>query len=269
VNTAEASSFFSSGVSFYPEHWTDEDIDAHETAILTEAYEAALVIDAAMHYHEDAAATAAAQLGTTRHLRQATPPRNRADGIHTNSRTAMYQLTVVDKAHNITSEHPEWEQAHDALTEYVIDADYYLRLILTTRPHTSYDLLDFGEDSDHNTRRPTTITGPRTVGRATIEKLTESTRDADSPYYVAAAAHRWISDYQALSNNESPDNAGTRYALTVLAYAQAEAQCWFSAGALLREAAHLAGTEPIPDPHQLTLARLPQMVCTRIVGNGR
>lgn len=168
----------------------------------------------------------------------------------------MYRLTVVENAHTATSEHPDEYGAHCALIEYVIGANYYLERIQAGCPHTSYDLLDLGEYVDHNDRRPTVITEPRTVGQAVIEELAESTHAADSPYYVAAAAQRWISDYQALSNSGSPSDGGTRYALTVLAYAQAEARCWFSAGALLREAAHQAGVEPIVDPHQPTLEAL-------------
>jgi hypothetical protein len=166
----------------------------------------------------------------------------------------MYRLTIAANTGNNTSDHPDWTRAYRALIDYVVGADYYLRLIQTGRPHTSYDLLDLNQTSSPIAGRAGAPRAPRTVGQAAIAKLAGT--DIDEPYYIAAAAQRWISDYQARSTSGSPGDAAIRYAATVLVNAQAEARCWFSAGALLREAAHLAGTEPIPDPHQPTLEAL-------------
>lgn len=168
--------------------------------------------------------------------------------------TAIYRLTIAATTGISESDHPDWTRAYRALIDYVIDADNYLRLIHAGQPHTSYDLLDLNQTSSPITGRAGAPRAPRTVGQALIAKLAGT--DIDAPYYIAAAAQRWINDHQTSTTSASPGNAANRYAATILAYAQAEAQHWFSAGALLHQAAHLAGQEPIPNPHQPTLEAL-------------
>jgi hypothetical protein len=168
----------------------------------------------------------------------------------------MYQLSI-DHGRSVTiTEHPDRDDAQGALLRYVIGADYYLRPIQLTDMHSSYELLQLGElaEPDHPLYR-----GPRSAGHAVIEQRTdESAVPADSPYNAAAAARRWIDERSDIWDHGSESDPGTRYPLAVFTAARAESRGWFSAGTLIREAAHLAGGEPITSPGQALLDNLRQ-----------
>ena len=172
----------------------------------------------------------------------------------------MYQLSI-DHGRSVTiSDHPDRDDAHGALLRYVIGADYYLRPIQLGGAHSSYELLQLGElaEPDRELYR-----GPRCAGHAVIEELaTQASVPADSPYNAAAAAWHWIDDHRDIWDHGSDTDAGTRYPLAVFTAARAEARCWFSAGTLIREAAHLAGVEPIANPDQAPLENLRQAAST-------
>ena len=168
----------------------------------------------------------------------------------------MYLLTIDHDSRAVSiSDHPDFDTAHSTLLEYVVGADYYLKPIQTTAPHTSYELVQL-LDSDDATEPPQRRRPPRTAGHAVIEHHPEPVQLADSPYYVAVAAQRWISDHAPLWTHGADTDPGARYPLAVLTAAQAEGRCWFSAGTLIREAAHLAGVDPIAHPDQVTLEAL-------------
>ena len=173
----------------------------------------------------------------------------------------MYQLTIDAPTGHTVSEHPDWPTAHRHLIDYVKARDYYVELVQAGQPHTSYELLDLGDIAEEQRCRAQGH-HPRTVGRAVIEQLTPS-QTAEPPYYAAAAARRWIDDHHPLWAHAGDTDSGTRYPLAVLTAAQAEGRCWFSAGTLLREAAHLAAVDPIPHPDQALLETLRREAITR------
>ena len=173
----------------------------------------------------------------------------------------MYQLTIDAGAARAVSEHPDWPTAHHHLIDYVRGQDYYLQLIQCGQPHTSYALLDLGDIAEEQRCRAEGRQ-PRTAGHAVIEELTP-TEVVDPPYYAAAAARRWLDDHRELWGHAADTDSATRYPLAVLTAAQAEGRCWFSAGTLLREAAHLAAVDPITQPDQALLETLRRDVITR------
>ncbi|MCW2688507.1 MAG: hypothetical protein JWR37_3397 [Mycobacterium sp.] len=169
----------------------------------------------------------------------------------------MYLLTIDHDSRAVSiSDHPDFDAAHKTLLEYVVGADYYLKPIQTTRPHTSYELVQLLDDDDAEAEPVERRRPPRTTGHAMIEHHPEPVKLADSPYYVAVAAQRWISDHSNLWTHGAEADLGGRYPRAVLTAAQAEGRCWFSAGTLIREAAHLAGVEPITHPDEATLEAL-------------
>ena len=166
----------------------------------------------------------------------------------------MYLLTIDHDSRAVSiSDHPDFDAAHSTLLEYVAGADYYLKPIQTTQPHTSYELVQLLDDDTEPLQRRRE---PRTAGHAVIEHRPEPVKLADSPYYVAVAAQRWITDHAPLWTHGADTDPGAHYPLAVFTAAQAEGRCWFSAGTLLREAANLAGVEPIARPDQATLEAL-------------
>jgi hypothetical protein len=173
----------------------------------------------------------------------------------------MYQLTIDAGAGTTASEHPDWPTAHRHLIDYVKAQDYYLELIQAGQPHTSYQLLELGDIAEEQRRRDEGR-HPRTVGHAVIEELSR-TPAADQPYYAAASARRWIDDHHPLWAHGADTDPGARYPLAVLTAAQAEGRCWFSAGTLLREAAHLADVDPIAQPDPTLLETLRRDAITR------
>jgi hypothetical protein len=172
----------------------------------------------------------------------------------------MHRLTI-DHGHSVTiTDHPDRDSAHGALLHYIVGADYYLRPIQDSPTHITYELLELcdPDECDHRHDRP------RSVGRATIEDLAAAGAvPADSPYNAAAAAQRWIEDHHVLWNHGADTDPGARYPLAILTAARAEARYLFSAGALLREAAHLAGVEPIGHPDQNLLEDLRHTAITQ------
>jgi hypothetical protein len=166
----------------------------------------------------------------------------------------VYLLTIDHDSRAVSiSDHPDFDAAHNTLLEDVVGADYYLKPIQTTQPHTSYELVQLLDDDTEPLQRRRE---PRTAGHAVIEHRPEPVKLADSPYYVAVAAQRWITDHAPVWTHGADTDPGAHYPLAVLTAAQAEGRCWFSAGTLLREAAHLADVEPIAHPDQVTLEAL-------------
>lgn len=162
----------------------------------------------------------------------------------------MYQLSIDHQGRSVTTtDHPDRDDAHRSLLNYVIGADYYLRPLATDADTIRYELLALAEADSRATR-------PHHTGHATIAP----TQDEVSPttaYYAAVAAQRWIADHHDTWHHGSDTDPGARYPLAVLTAAQAEGRCWFSAGALWREAAQLAGVErpAAPDQHVLETLR--------------
>jgi hypothetical protein len=170
----------------------------------------------------------------------------------------MYQLTIDAGTGPTASGHPDWPTAHRHLIDYVKAQDYYLELIQAGQPHTSYELLDLGDIAEERRCRAEGR-HPRCVGHAVIEELSRS-HPADPPYYAGAAARRWIDDHHLMWAHGADTDPGTRCPLTA---ARAEGRCWFSAGTLLREAAHLADVDPITHPDQTLLETLRRDAITR------
>jgi hypothetical protein len=166
----------------------------------------------------------------------------------------MYLLTIDHNSRAVSmSDHPDFDDAHTTLLQYVVGADYYLKPLQSTRPHTSYELVQLLDD---DTEAPQRRRPPRTAGHAVIEHHAEPVKLADSPYYAAVAAQRWITDHSPLWAHGADTDPGARYPGAVLTAARAEGRCWYGAGTLIREAAQLAGVEPIAHPDQATLEAL-------------
>ena len=166
----------------------------------------------------------------------------------------MYQLTIHAGGGRTASEHPDWPTAHRHLIDYVKARDYYVELVQAGLPHTSYELLDLGDVAEEQSCRAQGR-HPRTVGHAVIEELTR-TPTADPPYYAAAAARRWIDDQRGWQVTGVRDGTPFPERVFVLLSAEPEGRCRLAADVLLREAAELAGVEPIPDPDQALLETL-------------
>ena len=168
----------------------------------------------------------------------------------------MYQLTIApagDAARHVVTRHPDWPAAHGRLIDYVIGQDYYLHLIQTTRPHTSYQLLDLGDIAEEQRCRAAGR-HPRIVGHAVIEELAAARVQA--PYYTAAAARQWIDEQHVLCEHAADNDRAHRYPLTILNAARAEGRKLCCAGTLLPEAAQLAGVDPVPQPDPSLLEAL-------------
>lgn len=166
----------------------------------------------------------------------------------------MFQLSI-DHGRSVTiTDHPDRDEAHRNLIEYIRGADYYLRPIQTAAAHSSYELLEVQDlaEGDRILDRQ-----PRSAGHAVIEECaTDTDLPADPPYYAAAAALRWLDDHHQDWQHGSDADPGARYPLAVLTAAQAEGHHWFCAGTLLREAAQLAAVEPISNPDRNLLETL-------------
>ena len=67
----------------------------------------------------------------------------------------MHQLSIDHDTKSVSiSDHPDFDDAHHALMQYVIGADYYLRPVQNAPTHTSYELLRLADDDD-SVRAPT------------------------------------------------------------------------------------------------------------------
>jgi hypothetical protein len=160
----------------------------------------------------------------------------------------MYQLTIDHQGRPVTTTaHPDHNDAHRSLLDYVIGADYYLRPLSADTDTQRYELLAL---TDPDTRQP------QRTGHATITPTRENV-SASTTYTAAVAAHRWIAAQHDIWQCGSDTDPGSRYPLAVLTAAQAEGRCWFTAGTLWREAAQLAGVEDsaAPDQHVLETLR--------------
>ncbi|MBY0289725.1 MAG: hypothetical protein K2X52_21685 [Mycobacteriaceae bacterium] len=162
----------------------------------------------------------------------------------------MYHLSIDHQGRAITTtDHPDRDDAHRSLLNYVIGADYYLRPVCTDADTTRYELLALADPDSRAAR-------PHHTGHATIAPAHDDA-SVTSTYYAAVAAQRWIADHHLKWEHGSDTDPGSRYPLAVLTAAQAEGRCWFTAGALWREAAQLAGVElaAAPDQHLLETLR--------------
>ena len=80
----------------------------------------------------------------------------------------MHQLSIDHDTKSVSiSDHPDFDDAHHALMQYVIGADYYLRPVQNAPTHTSYELLRLADDDD-----PARVRHPRITGIAVISELT-------------------------------------------------------------------------------------------------
>ena len=148
----------------------------------------------------------------------------------------MYQLSIDHQGRSVTTtDHPDRDDAHRSLINYVIGADYYLRPLPTHPDTTRYELLALAEPDSRATR-------PHHTGHATIAPAGHEASET-ATYHAAVAAQRWITDHHDTWHHGSDTDPGARYPLAVLTAARAEGHCWFTAGTLWREAAQLAGVE--------------------------
>lgn len=151
----------------------------------------------------------------------------------------MHQLTIDhDNTSVAISGHRSFSDAHHALLKYVVGADYYLRSVQTTPTHASYELLSLADPDDRAPARH-----PRVAGIAIIEELAHPAVRAPSPYFAACDACRWLGDHADKWVHGSPTDPGDHYPMSVLTKAHREARGLLDPGALLCEAAYLAGAE--------------------------
>jgi hypothetical protein len=154
----------------------------------------------------------------------------------------MHQLSIDHNAKSVSiSEHSDFNDAHRALMTYVVGADYYLRQLGSTDPQISYELVQLAGDDTPHLRRP------RITGRATIEEITRTALPVARPTTPPARA-RWISEHDCTWRHGSEGDPGHRYPMTLLTMAHAEAHYTLRAGAVLPEAARLAGVEDSREP---------------------
>ena len=171
----------------------------------------------------------------------------------------MHQLSIDHDTKSVSiSDHPDFDDAHHALMQYVIGADYYLRPVQNAPTHTSYELLRLADDDD-----PARVRHPRITGIAVISELTDTQPPVPAPYYTACDAQRWINDHDCTWRHGSEGDPGHRYPMTVLTMAHAEAHYTLRAGTLLPEAAQLAGVQDSREPGQPTVEALRHnAICT-------
>jgi len=154
----------------------------------------------------------------------------------------MHQLTIDDNARITTvTDHADFGDAHHALLQYVIGADYYLHAVHNETAHTTYELITQGT--------PTDPRAPQVAGRAVIEHRATAELPVPAPYFVAAEARRWITDHQVDWDFGDPRT----YPVAVLNLAHAEAHRALRAGSLITEAASLAGATDAAIPNIATL----------------
>jgi hypothetical protein len=158
----------------------------------------------------------------------------------------MHQLTIDHDSKSVSiTDHPDFGDAHRALLQYVVGADYYLRRVQNAAAHTSYELLRVADLDD-----PTPARDPHVTGIATIEEVPAAELPVSAPYFTACDAQRWISDHAAMWLYGSATDPGYSYPMAVLTVAHGEARCYLRAGTLLPEAADLAGVQGVAHPDQ-------------------
>lgn len=164
----------------------------------------------------------------------------------------MHQLTIDhDTQSGSVSDHPDFTDAHQALLKYVVGADYYLRPVQNTTARTSYELLRLADLDD-----PRPCREPQGAGVATIEVISDNELQVAAPYFVACDAQTWINDHANKWLYGSSTDPGYHYPMSVLTMARGEAQFCLRAGALLNEAASLAGADSTVRPDQTTVETL-------------
>jgi hypothetical protein len=164
----------------------------------------------------------------------------------------MHQLTIDHHNKSVTiTDHRNYDDARRALLKYVVGADYYLRAVQRTAAHTSYQLLRLADLDDPQPPRR-----PRITGTATIRELPDTELPLSARYFAACDAQRWIADHAVNWRHGSATDPGDHYPMTVLTMAHGEARRLLRAGALLPEAAHLAGAEDLARADQAALEAL-------------
>jgi hypothetical protein len=164
----------------------------------------------------------------------------------------MHQLTIDHDARSVSvTEHPNYDEAHRALLDYVVGADYYLRPVQNRAAHTTYELLRLADADQRGPNR-----GPRITGTATIAEHREEELPVSGPYFSACEAQSWIDEHGVKWRHGSDTDPGHRYPMAVLTTAHGEAHFLLRAGTLLPEAARLAGAESASLPDQDTLEML-------------
>lgn len=164
----------------------------------------------------------------------------------------MHQLTINhDTQPGTVSDHLDSTAAHQALLKYAVGADYYLRPVPNTAAHTSYELLRLTDLDDFRPSRE-----PQVAGIATIEVISDNEPAVPAPYFVACDAQAWISDHASKWSYGSDADPGYHYPIAVLTMARGEARFYLRAGALLTEAASLAGADGTATPDQATVEAL-------------
>ena len=164
----------------------------------------------------------------------------------------MHQLTIDHNRKSVSvSDHPDFGDAHRALLQYVVGADYYLRPMQNTAAHTSYELLRRADIDDPAVGRHPTVTGV-----AVIEEHIGHQLPVSAPYFAACEAQRWISDHADKWLHGSTADPGYHYPMAVLTMAHGEAHHHLRAGTVLREAARLADVADIAAPDQAAVEAL-------------
>ncbi|MUL48405.1 hypothetical protein FZI85_27835 [Mycobacterium sp. CBMA293] len=152
----------------------------------------------------------------------------------------MHQLTIDRPGQSASvTDHDDFQDAHRALIAYVVGADYYLHALDNTTAATTYEMLIVPENHG----------GPTITGLAIIEQRTAVELPVSAPYFAACEARRWITDHQVDWDFGDP----RRYPVAVLSMAQGEARYTLRAGALITEAASLAGATESAPPKLNTL----------------
>lgn len=164
----------------------------------------------------------------------------------------MHQLTIDhDTQPGSVTDHADFTDAHQALLKYVVGADYYLRPVQNSTVHISYELLRLADLDD-----PRPCREPQVAGVATIEVISENELPFAAPYFVACDAQTWITEHACKWLHGSSTDPGYHYPMSVLTMARGEGHFYLRAGALLNEAAVLAGADDAVRPAQATMETL-------------
>ena len=164
----------------------------------------------------------------------------------------MHQLTIDHDSQSVAiSGHPSFNEAHRALLQYVVKADYYLRAVHTSPERASFELLCLADPDD-----PAPSRRPHVTGMAVIEELANTGLPAPSPYFAACDAQRWLADHACKWVHGSTSDPGDRHPMSVLTLAHGEASGLLPTGTLLPEAAHLAGAPDAAPADPQTLEAL-------------
>lgn len=160
----------------------------------------------------------------------------------------MHTLTIDTGTITVT-DHDDPDAARQALNDFLVRGDYYLRPLQTTTAHIRFELLVLQDDYTPG-RTPRE---PQVAGTATIEQQDSGSRPVDAPYFTACEAQRWISDAQHTWQRRDRDNP---YPAAVLTLARGAAHGHIGSDSLLNESAQLAGGEDDTRPDAQALEAL-------------